>query len=297
MAMANIPLKKMDMHVHTRFSTEGPDIGVAKVAINMFGDPIELYQKAKKLGMDFVTFTDHNTIDGCLHFLEEMPHVDDFMMSEEITTYDPEYKFFIHINAYGITRLQHRRIHKVREDFFKVIKYLKEQNIFYSYNHPYWNRYYDYFVMIPKPKERIYEIAKNFPAIEGINSFRMPKQNQLALEMAKSLGLITIAGSDAHGGSIGRAYTIARANNLKEFFKEVKMGRTKLESAPYSYMAMYRECMNIFSENVRKIREKYPSRKTKILTQMINPIAKFFVKRELKKSDKTQKKIIKSMKK
>lgn len=296
MAMGNIPLKKMDMHVHTRFSTEGPDIGVVKVTVNMSGDPVELYQKAKKLGMDFVTFTDHNTIDGCLYFLEKMPHVDDFMVSEEITTYDPKYKFVIHVNAYNITKLQHKRIQQKREDFFKLIKYLKEQKIFFSYNHPYWNKYYDYFVMIPKPKERIYELAKNFPAIEVLNSFRMPKQNKLALEMAKKLNAIMIAGSDAHGGSIGRAYTLAKANNLKEFFKEVKQGRTQVKSKHYSYKAMYEECMNIFVENINKIREAHPSRKTKIITKLVSPIAKFFVKREIKKSNKTQKKIIKSMK-
>jgi len=51
--------KKMDMHVHTRFSTEELDLGVIKVTVNMAGDPVSMYKKAKALGMDFVTFTDH----------------------------------------------------------------------------------------------------------------------------------------------------------------------------------------------------------------------------------------------
>ena len=294
----NIPLKKMDMHVHTRFSTEGPDLGVVKVSVNMFGDPVYLYQKAKKIGMDFVTFTDHNTIDGCLYFLEKMPHADDFMISEEITTHDPEYKFTIHVNAYDITRLQHKRISKVRGDFHKLIEYLKEQNILYSYNHPYWHRYYDYVLMVPKPKERLYEIAKNnFSVVEGINSFRLLKQNQLAQEMAQRLGLSMVAGSDAHGGSIGRAYTMARANNLKEFLEEIRQGRTQIAGRHYKFKAMYQECLNIFSTNINKIKEEYPSRKTTVIANLVSPFVKFCVRREIKKNTKAQKKIVKTMKK
>lgn len=295
LCMKDSPLKKMDMHVHTRFSTEGPDLGVVKVTVNMSEDPVALYHKAKRLGMDFVTFTDHNTIDGCLYLLEKMPHVGDFMVSEEITTYDPKYRFIIHVNAYNITRLQHKRIMKVKDEFFKLIKCLKEHDILYSYNHPFWHKYYDYIVMIPKPKERIYEIAKSFPVLEGINSFRLPRQNQLAQEMAKALGLKIVAGSDAHGGNISRAYTMAKADNLKEFLREIRGGRTQIRGENYSYKAMYQECMNIFFANMKMIKEEFPSRKTRVITKVINPVARFFVRREIKKSTRTQKKIIKTM--
>lgn len=288
-------LKKMDMHVHTRFSTEGLDLGVLKVTVNMSGDPVALYQKAKMIGMDFVTFTDHNTIEGCLELLEKMPHVDDFMISEEVTTRDPEYKFVIHINAYNLTKVQHRSLQKRRENFFKLINYLKEENILYSYNHPYWHRYYDYLVMVPKPKERIYELAKNFSVIEGINSFRLAKQNELAREMAQSLSLTTIAGSDAHGGEIGRAYTLANADNLKEFLKEVRKGRTQIRGKNYNFKAMNKECMNIFFTDVKKIKEFYPSRTVMIATRLIRPVAKIFVRREIKRNARIQRKIVKDM--
>ncbi len=295
--MVGVPLKKMDMHVHTRFSTEELDLGVMKITVNMAGDPVSMYKKAKVLGMDFVTFTDHNTIDGCLYFLERMPHVDDFVISEEITTSDPKYKFVIHVNAYNITKLQHRRISKLREDFPKLIKYLKEQNIVYSYNHPYWHKYYDYIATMPKPMQRVYELAKNFRIIEGSNSFRLKKQNQMARDMAQTLNLGTIAGSDCHGESIGRAYTLAKADNIKGFLKEVRAGRAWTEGKDYEFKDFYQECMNIFYTNSKKIREEYPSKKIGAITNLIRPVAKFFIIKYIRKNTKIQKKIIRNMKK
>lgn len=293
----NISLKKMDMHVHTRFSTEELDLGVMKIIVNMAGDPVSMYRKAKSLGMDFVTFTDHNTIDGCLYFLERMPHVDDFVISEEITTFDPKYKFVIHVNAYNITKLQHRRISKLREDFPKLINYLKEQNVLYSYNHPYWHRYYDYIVTVPKPIQRVYELAKNFQILEGSNSFRLQKQNRMAKTMAQTLGLNMVAGSDCHGESIGRAYTLAKADNIKEFLKEVREGRTLIEGKDYAFKDFYQECMNIFYINTKKIREEYPSKNIGAITKLIHPVAKFLIKRYIRKNMRIQKKIIRNMKK
>ncbi len=295
--MAGVSLKKMDMHVHTRFSTEELDLGVMKIIVNMAGDPVSMYKKAKALGMDFVTFTDHNTIDGGLYLKERMPHVDDFVISEEITTFDPKYKFVMHINAYNITKLQHRRIIKIREDFTKLISYLKEQNIIYSYNHPYWHRYYDYIVTVPKPIQRVYELAKNFRVIEGSNSFRLKKQNQMAKDMAQTLKLGTIAGSDCHGESIGRAYTLAKADSIKEFLKEVRAGRTLIQEKNYDFKDFYQECMNIFYINTKKIREEYPSREIRAITNLIRPVAKFCIKRGIRKNIRIQKKIIRNMKK
>ncbi|MDP2906737.1 MAG: PHP domain-containing protein [Nanoarchaeota archaeon] len=295
--MKNFSLKKMDMHVHTRFSTEELDLGVMKITVNMAGDPVSMYKKAKALGMDFVTFTDHNTIDGCLYLKERMPHVDDFVISEEITTFDPKYKFVIHINAYNITKLQHRRISKLREDFPKLTKYLKQQKILYSYNHPYWHRYYDYIATMPKPMQRVYEIAKNFKIIEGSNSFRLKKQNQMAKDMAQALKLGTIAGSDCHGESIGRAYTLAKADSIKGFLKEVRAGRTLIKEKNYAFKDFYQECMNIFYINTKKIREEYPSREIRAITKLIHPVAKFFIRRYIRKNMRIQKRIIRDMKK
>lgn len=294
--MKNVSLKKMDMHVHTCFSTEELDLGVMKITVNMAGDPVSMYKKAKDLGMDFVTFTDHNTIDGCLYLLEKMPHLDDFVISEEITTFDPKYKFVIHVNAYNITKSQHRRITTLREDFPKLINYLKQQNILYSYNHPYWHRYYDYISTMPKPMQRVYELAKNFKVIEASNSFRLKKQNQMAKDMAQTLKLGTIAGSDCHGESVGRAYTLAKANNVKEFLKEVRAGRTLIQEKNYAFKDFYKECMNIFSINSKKIIEEYPSKEVRAITKLIRPVAKFFIRRHIRKNTKIQKKIIRNMK-
>ena len=255
-----------------------------------------LYKKAKKRGMDFVTFTDHNTIDGCLYLLEKMPHIDDFFISEEVTSKDPESNLNLHINVYNLTKLQHKKIAKIRENLPKLIKYLKEQKLVYSYNHPFWQKSYKIFSKIPKPKERIYEVAKNFHIVEGINSFRLYRQNLLSQKMAKELGMNMVAGSDCHGGSICRAYTLARANNFKEFLKEVKAGRTQITGENFNSNVTYKECMNVWHINLTKLREKYASKKLKFIAQIVKPIVNFGVRIGIKKNNSTQKKIVKIIK-
>lgn len=293
----NVQLKKMDMHVHTRFSTEESDLKGVKISVSMASDPVELYKKAKSKGMDFVTFTDHNTIDGCLYLLEKMPCAKDFIISEEITAHDPEYGFVIHINVYDITKAQHKRILKLKGDFYKLTRYLKKRGVLYCYNHPYWQCQHDYLAATEKPQQRVYEIAKHFPLIEGINSFRLKQQNQMARKMAKDLGVTSIAGSDSHGGGIGRAYTMAKANNVKDFLKEIKEGRVQVRGWNYSFKGLYEECMNIVLANVDKVKEEYPSKKLKVMMNLFaNPLAKFFVRRHIKKNVRIQKKAIKPYK-
>jgi len=286
-------LKRMDMHVHTRFSTEELNIGSLKISVKMTGDPQVLYHKAKDLGMDFVTFTDHNTIEGCLYLLEKMPHVDDFVISEEVTTKDPKYGFVIHVNVYDITKQQHKRITVLREDFNRLISYLKEQNILHCYNHPYWSKHHDY--ALQKPIKHVYELAKQFLVTEGINSFRLRQQNYMAREMAKSLGLGLVGGSDTHGGSIGRAYTLANSDNVKDFLKQVRLGKTFVQGKDYIFKDFYQECMNIFKANSMIIKNEYPSKRVKMLTSLLNPAAKIIIMGQIRKNTTIQRKIIRKM--
>ena len=67
-----MPFKKMDMHVHSCFSVEAIP-GVKGVTFSPRETPEEIYERAKARGMDFVTITDHDTIDGCLDLLARRP--------------------------------------------------------------------------------------------------------------------------------------------------------------------------------------------------------------------------------
>ena len=75
---------RADMHCHSSASETAKlgiqrSIGLPECAT----EPEEVYELAKRRGMDFVTITDHDTIDGCLE-LADRP---DCFVSEELTTW------------------------------------------------------------------------------------------------------------------------------------------------------------------------------------------------------------------
>ena len=61
--------------------------------MDCYSSPERVYRLAKARGMDVVTITDHDSIDGCLHFLNRHPekHAEDFLIGEEVTAHLPEF--------------------------------------------------------------------------------------------------------------------------------------------------------------------------------------------------------------
>ncbi|WP_207264039.1 glycosyltransferase [Desulfovibrio sp. Huiquan2017] len=127
------PLFKVDMHVHSRFSTRPSQWILQKIGCpESFTEPRRLYDIALKRGMDMVTITDHNTIAGAL----EIAHLPNTFVSEEITTYFPEDRCKLHVLAYDITEAQHEDIQRCRDNVFDLVPYLREQRITHVLAHP-----------------------------------------------------------------------------------------------------------------------------------------------------------------
>ncbi|MFW6286716.1 MAG: PHP domain-containing protein, partial [Candidatus Sumerlaeota bacterium] len=63
---------KIDMHCHSKFS-ERPSIWMFKKigCAESYTEPDEIYRIAKRRGMDAVTLTDHNSINGALEIADE----------------------------------------------------------------------------------------------------------------------------------------------------------------------------------------------------------------------------------
>ncbi|QGY39234.1 glycosyltransferase [Pseudodesulfovibrio cashew] len=124
---------KVDMHVHSRFSTRPSQWILQKIGCpESFTEPSALYAVAKSRGMDLVTITDHNTVRGAL----EIAHLPGTFISEEITTYFPEDRCKLHVLAYDITEAQHEDIQRHRENVFDLVPYLREQGIVHVLAHP-----------------------------------------------------------------------------------------------------------------------------------------------------------------
>src|ERR1700728_4772846 len=92
-------VSRADMHVHSTAS-ELSKLGIQRsLALpECATEPEEVYQLAKRRGMDFVTITDHDTITGVLT-LADRP---DVFISEELTVWFKHEPQAVHVLCYGI---------------------------------------------------------------------------------------------------------------------------------------------------------------------------------------------------
>ena len=127
--------------------------------------------------MDFVTITDHDTIDGSLQ-LAEFP---DTFISEEVTTYFPQDPCKIHLLVWGITEAQHAEIAALRDNIFELQAYLQKAEITHSVAHPLYsiNGKLD-----ASHLERLILLFKHF---EGVNGLRDALLSVLAQKLLSNL--------------------------------------------------------------------------------------------------------------
>ena len=83
-----------------------------------YSQPEEVYRVAKARGMSVVTITDHDSIHGCLEFLDRHPDSTDFFVSEEVSCRLPEGDIEVHFGVYGTTEALHREIQPLRPNAF-----------------------------------------------------------------------------------------------------------------------------------------------------------------------------------
>src|SRR5882757_9912678 len=80
-------VSRSDLHLHSKFSDRSEDWLFRRFDFpDSYSDPLELHRRAKAAGMDFVTITDHDTIEGCL----AISSFSDTFVSEQVTTYFPQ---------------------------------------------------------------------------------------------------------------------------------------------------------------------------------------------------------------
>lgn len=123
---------RADLHVHSDHS------GLKQLPFlrmrDCYSPPVEVYRRAKARGMDLVTLTDHDTIDGCLEVRDRLGDPPDFFMSEEVETFLPGGRS-MHIGVFGIKEGQHLEIHRARWSFEDLVGYLEQERIPAALNH------------------------------------------------------------------------------------------------------------------------------------------------------------------
>ncbi len=208
---------RVDMHCHSTASQLSRlgvqrSLGLPECAT----PPEEVYDLAKRRGMDFVTITDHDTIDGCLE-LADRP---DCFVSEELTARFAGEPQAVHVLCYGITPGDHEWLQAHSGDVEACAAFLHENGIACALAHPFFN------VAAPLTRRHRRRLAELFPIWEVRNGSRAPELNMPAALYVDTQGGTGIGGSDDHAGvDIGRTYTeVPAAATPEEFLRHLRRG-------------------------------------------------------------------------
>ncbi len=218
-------LCRVDMHCHSTAS-QVSKLGVQRAAglPECATPPEEVYELAKRRGMDFVTITDHDTIAGAL----EIADLPDVFVSEELTAhFRNEPSMAVHVLCYDIDLDDHEWLQGHRHDVELCAAYMYEREIACALAHPY------YAVDSPLTPRHRRRLAELFGIWEVRNGARAPELNRPAATYAATRETIGIGGSDDHAGiDIGRTYTeTPAASSPPEFLAHMLAGRARAGGA------------------------------------------------------------------
>jgi predicted metal-dependent phosphoesterase TrpH len=187
-----------------------------------YSDPFDVYAVAKRRGMHIVTFTDHDSIDGCLEFLSRHPDAADFIVGEEVSCWVPDTDLQVHLGVYGTNERIHADLQPLRRNVLDVIAYLRTHDVFFAFNHPFF--FYRHQVALA---DYLGLIARA-PAVEVRNGSMLPRHNTLAADLWTRIGgaaAPATAGSDAHTlRRVGRTWTEAPGTTAAEFLASLRAG-------------------------------------------------------------------------
>lgn len=207
-------LKAADLHVHTYYSED-----VLPAPSN---DPLRLYEEARRRGLQFISFTDHATMDAYDRVGWEreglVPGVELSLLDRKNVGHT------IHVNVYLLDRSQFRTLQELasqKKDLETFLAFLASERLPHTYNHPFW------FERGEKPNiPAVLEVAKLFSILE-YNRGRTRSLNRLALALAGHYGKGIVACSDSHTGrTVGVVRTYAPGGTFREFFENVRVGRS-----------------------------------------------------------------------
>lgn len=225
---------RADLHVHSCYSTQSGNLRFLR-SRDSYSSPRDVYDVAKRRGMDFVTITDHDSIDGCLALLDAHP-CDDFFISEEVSCRFPGADIEVHLGVYGTTEALHRELQPLRGDVFAVIEALRASRVFFSLNHLF------HFYRQQVPLASYLRLLSLVPAVEARNGTMLREHNDLVVRLAREWGesrgdgplarrslvggnISLLGGSDAHTlRRVGRSWTEAPGATPAEFLHSLACG-------------------------------------------------------------------------
>ncbi|MBA2271459.1 MAG: glycosyltransferase [Chthoniobacterales bacterium] len=259
-------MTRCDLHVHSRSSARSEEWLFRRFDIpDSYSDPREVYEQLRSAGMDFVTLTDHDTIDGCLQ-IADLPQT---FLSEQVTAYFPQDPCKIHLLVWGISEADHAEIASLRDNIFELQGYLHQQGIAHAVAHPLYSINGK---LEPSHLERLILLFKHFEGVNGLRDALLSQLGQqilsgltpakidefanrhdLAPTHAEPWRKILIAGSDDHGGKfLASAFTEApAASSPAEFLAHLAAGNCTMHGEGGTPLALSHGFYNTLSRFIQ----------------------------------------------
>ena len=232
-------MSRCDLHIHSRYSARSEEWLFRRLDFpDSYSDPKQLHAQLLECGMDYVTITDHDTIEGCLQ-IEHLPRT---FISEQVTTYFPNDPCKLHLLVWGISEQQHREIEVVRDNIFELQRHLQMMQITHAVAHPLYS------VNGKLEARHLEQLVLLFKHFEGVNGLRDALLSDLAQTLFKRLtpekiddyanrhnlapthaepwDKIFVGGSDDHGGQFAAsAFTETPvAGSAEKFLEFIRHG-------------------------------------------------------------------------
>ncbi len=259
-------MSRCDLHLHSKFSDRSEDWIFRRFDFpDSYTDPQELYTRAKAVGMDFVTITDHDTIEGCL----ALSSFKNTFISEQVTTYFPQDTCKINLLVWGLSEAQHAEISRLRENIFDLQAFLQKESIAHAVAHPLYS------INGKLSTAHLERLILLFQHFEGINGLRdallsdltrhilshltpakvdeFANRHDLAPTHPEPWKKILVGGSDDHGGLfIGSAFTeTAGAKTPVEFLDHIRAGNCTAHGQGGTPLALSHGFYNTFASFIQ----------------------------------------------
>lgn len=276
-------MAKVDLHVHSKFSHHASEWFLKKLgAHESYTEPELVFRKALAQGMNFVTLTDHNQIEGAQLLLKQYPK--QVFTGSELTAYFPEDGCKVHVLVYGITEQEFQDLNQLRQNIYELRDYIKKKYIAHSVAHA------TYAVNGRLQQSTLEKLILLFDIFEGINGSRDEYLNNSWQKILASLTPKKIdylqqrygiepfsqdawvkgmtAGSDDHAGLfVGRTYTEIGARTVEEFLEQLKNKMTLAKGRHNNYQT--------FAFTIYKIAYDFSKQKKTVSNSLISQLNEF----------------------
>ncbi len=216
---------RADLHVHSHHSGFTQTLRLFR-SRDCYSSPETVYRRARARGMDLVTITDHDSIDGCLELLAAHPDATDIVTGEEIECVVPDSGVRLHLGAVGLTETHHRDVQPLRSNVFEAAAFLRSAGVALVLHHP-----FHFFRGERDPRTYLEQLFPLVHAVEVRNATMVAAHNDLAAAVTRAWnggGLGQTGGSDAHvARHIATACTEAPARTREEFVESLKRGESR----------------------------------------------------------------------